>query len=315
MTSLKNICLLSLVCTLFACTSNNSRYSQKHDSIPTRLPSQSELQEPAPRLETPSRGGNKNYQVFGIPYKVLPTAEGYVETGTASWYGNKFHGHLTSNGETYDMYAFSAAHKSLPLPTYLRVTNLANNKSVIVRANDRGPFHQDRLIDLSYSAAYKLGYLEQGTAKVKIEAITASNLAKFTQPQVGSSEVIVSPYQQQRLVQETTTTAKVSTVIAKPAMRKVTPKATTIKPASIKPRTSASYSKFIHVLVTRDKLLADNTAKGLKFLMQVPVELTEKNELFRVQVGPIDDASQAKKLLANIHQQGYVEAYPLKSLK
>ncbi|MEW6996811.1 septal ring lytic transglycosylase RlpA family protein [Colwelliaceae bacterium BS250] len=311
MTSLKNICLLALICTLFACTSNNSRYSQKHDSIPTRLPSQSELKEPVPRVETPSRGGNKHYQVFGIPYKVLPTAEGYVETGTASWYGNKFHGHLTSNGETYDMYAFSAAHKSLPLPTYLRVTNLANNKSVIVRANDRGPFHQDRLIDLSYSAAYKLGYLKQGTAKVKVEAITATNLAKFTQPQVGSNDVIVSPYQQQSLEKETTTVAKASTVIAKP----VTTKAIWIKPATVKLTTPASYSKFIHVLVTRDKLLADNTAKGLKFLMQVPVELTEKNELFRVQVGPIDNANQAKKLLANIHQQGYVEAYPLKSLK
>lgn len=315
MTSLKNICLLSLVCTLFACTSGNSRYAQKHDSIPTRLPNQSELQEPAPKVETPSRGGNKNYQVFGIPYKVLPSAAGYIETGTASWYGNKFHGHLTSNGETYDMYAFSAAHKSLPLPTYLQVTNLANNKSVIVRVNDRGPFHGDRLIDLSYSAAYKLGYLKQGTAKVKIEAITATNLAKFTQPRVGSSEVIVSPYQQQRLEKETTTVVKTNTVIAKPVTTAFTTKASTIKPASVKARTPASYNKFIHVMVTRDKLLADNTAKGLKFLMQVPVELTMKNELFRVQVGPIDNANQAKTLLANLHKQGYPEAYPVKSLK
>jgi rare lipoprotein A len=92
--------------------------------------------------------------------------------GIASWYGKKFHGHLTSNGEIYNMYGMSAAHKNLPLPTYLKVTNLANSKSVIVRVNDRGPFHQNRIIDLSYSAAYKLDMLKTGTAKVKISAIT-----------------------------------------------------------------------------------------------------------------------------------------------
>lgn len=101
----------------------------------------------------------------------MPSSFGYSATGTASWYGTKFHGYHTSNGEIYDMYTMTAAHKSLPIPTYLRVTNLNNNRQVIVRVNDRGPFHGDRLIDLSYAAATKLGYASLGTAPVRIEAI------------------------------------------------------------------------------------------------------------------------------------------------
>ncbi|MBT0962154.1 septal ring lytic transglycosylase RlpA family protein [Denitromonas sp. IR12] len=95
----------------------------------------------------------------------------FRERGRASWYGRKFHGQRTSNGETYDMYAMSGAHKTLPLPSYVRVTNLSNGKSVIVRLNDRGPFHSGRIIDLSYAAAYKLGYLGQGSTEVEIETV------------------------------------------------------------------------------------------------------------------------------------------------
>ncbi len=166
-----------LSCALFsfaflASCSSSGRYQQHNDSIPTRLPNQAELKDATPRAETYSRGGNKDYQVLGKHYKVLTSAKNFEQTGIASWYGKKFHGHLTSNGEIYDMYSMSAAHKNLPLPTYLKVTNVANNKSVIVRVNDRGPFHQSRIIDLSYSAAYKLDMLKTGTAQVKITAIT-----------------------------------------------------------------------------------------------------------------------------------------------
>jgi rare lipoprotein A len=173
----KNLPLtLSLIVLSFvvaACSSNSGRYQQKNDSKPTRIPTQSELVDITPRAEPHSRGGNKSqYQVRGKTYSVLKSAQSFSQTGTASWYGNKFHGHLTSNGEIYNMYAMSAAHKNLPLPTYLKVTNNANNKSVIVRVNDRGPFHQDRIIDLSYSAAYKLGMMKTGVANVTITAIT-----------------------------------------------------------------------------------------------------------------------------------------------
>jgi rare lipoprotein A len=158
---------------------NSGRYQQKNDSTPTRIPTTSELVDATPRAELHSRGGNKNqYQVRRKTYSVLNTAEKFSQTGTASWYGKKFHGHLTSNGEIYNMYAMSAAHKNLPLPTYLKVTNNANNKSVIVRVNDRGPFHQDRIIDLSYSAAYKIGMMTTGVANVTITAITDFSVPK-----------------------------------------------------------------------------------------------------------------------------------------
>jgi len=162
-----------LLILLSACSNNYGRYQQSHDSTPTRLPHASELHDAIPRIEAKSRGGNKNnYEVRGKRYKVLDSADNFSQKGIASWYGKKFHGHLTSNGEIYNMYGMSAAHKNLPLPTYLQVTNLDNDKTVIVRVNDRGPFHQNRIIDLSYSAAFKLDMLKTGTANVLIEAIT-----------------------------------------------------------------------------------------------------------------------------------------------
>jgi rare lipoprotein A len=111
------------------------------------------------------------YTVLGKTYFPLQESKTYVASGTASWYGTKFHGQNTANGEVYDLYGMSAAHKTLPLPSYVRVTNLDNNKSVILRVNDRGPFYSDRIIDLSYAAAKKLGYAETGTARVKVEGI------------------------------------------------------------------------------------------------------------------------------------------------
>lgn len=126
-----------------------------------------------PRPEAKSRYGNgPNYEVFGKHYTVMPTANGYHERGVASWYGKKFHGNLTSNREVYDMYQMTAAHKTLPLPTYVRVRSLKNNKTIIVRVNDRGPFVHNRIIDLSYAAALKLDMVGTGTSLVEVEAIT-----------------------------------------------------------------------------------------------------------------------------------------------
>ena len=126
-----------------------------------------------PRVEPRSRLGNPPfYDVLGHRYYVLPTAEGYVARGVASWYGPTFHGIRTAMGEAYDMYAMTAAHKTLPLPCYVRVTNLRNGKSVVVRVNDRGPFVANRLIDLSYTAALKLDMVREGTTLVEVRAIT-----------------------------------------------------------------------------------------------------------------------------------------------
>jgi len=126
-----------------------------------------------PRIEPRSRNGNPPiYSVLGRRYTLLPSADGYVERGVASWYGPGFHGVSTSMGEPYDMYAMTAAHKTLPIPCYARVTNLINGRSVVVRINDRGPFVANRLIDLSYSAAAKLDMLRNGTAMVEVRVIT-----------------------------------------------------------------------------------------------------------------------------------------------
>ena len=142
------------------------------DSAPELPEDISALPEPVPKNEPRSHYGNRTpYTVLGETYNVLPSAKGYVERGIASWYGSKFHGRATSNFEAYDMYQFTGAHKTLPLPSYVRVTNLDNGRSAIVRINDRGPFHQGRLIDLSYAAAIKLGVNIHGTAPVEVRAI------------------------------------------------------------------------------------------------------------------------------------------------
>jgi rare lipoprotein A len=132
-----------------------------------------------PRVEPRSTRGNPlSYEVFGKRYVILPTADGYVERGVASWYGPDFHTRSTSSGEPYDMYAMTAAHKTLPIPAYARVTNLSNGRSVVVRINDRGPFVDNRIIDLSYTAAHKLGMTQAGTAFVEVQVITPGSTAE-----------------------------------------------------------------------------------------------------------------------------------------
>lgn len=148
------------------------------DGGPAIPPDVSQLPEPVPQAEPRARYGNRSpYTVLGRSYHVMESAAGYVQRGIASWYGEKFHGRATSSLEPYDMYAFSAAHKTLPLPTFARVTNLENGRSVVVRVNDRGPFHADRLIDLSYAAAVKLGVHARGTARVEVRALTPGETA------------------------------------------------------------------------------------------------------------------------------------------
>lgn len=149
----------------------SSRYRDTKDSVPPPL-DVSKLVEPVPKVEPRSLYGNKSpYNVRGKSYRVLPSARGYHQRGIASFYGNKFHGYKTSSLETYDMYAFSAASTTLPLPSYARVTNLETGKSVVVRVNDRGPFHDNRLIDLSYAAAVKIGIWPKGTGLVEVRGI------------------------------------------------------------------------------------------------------------------------------------------------
>ena len=131
-----------------------------------------------PRVEPLHKYANRPYEVFGKKYVPLASVQPFSQRGMASWYGKKFHGQKTSSGETYDMYKMTAAHPTLPIPSYARVTHVGNGKSVVVRVNDRGPFHAGRIIDLSYVAAYKLGYVGAGSAQVQVEAIAPAQPAR-----------------------------------------------------------------------------------------------------------------------------------------
>ena len=146
--------------------------SAKEDYAPTAPPAGlARLPDPVVRALPKSPRGNRPYMVWGTRYDVLDSAEGYDRRGLASWYGTKFNGRETSSGEVYDMFDLTAAHRSLPLPSYVRVTNTDNGKSTVVRVNDRGPFHPERIIDLSYAAAVKLGFHDQGVAPVRVQAV------------------------------------------------------------------------------------------------------------------------------------------------
>ncbi len=164
---------LSLIAILLLTSCATKQPPIINDNAPAVYPKNLEFTPDAvPRVEPKSRGGNRSsYEVFGKTYHVQPSSEGFTQRGIASWYGTKFHGNKTANGEVYNMYAMTAAHKTLPLPSYVEVTNLSNGKKIIVRVNDRGPFYQGRIIDLSYAAATKLGTLKSGTTNVEIKAI------------------------------------------------------------------------------------------------------------------------------------------------
>lgn len=164
----KGFLLVLVVLLMTAC-------SQVKDSAPANYAKQwHEIPDAVPVSVVPSRYGNpESYEVFGKTYYVLDSAKGFEQKGIASWYGNKFHGKRTSSGEEYDMYAMTAAHKTLPIPAYVAVKNLDNGREAIVKVNDRGPFHEGRIIDLSYAAATKLGVAKAGTANVVIRVISA----------------------------------------------------------------------------------------------------------------------------------------------
>ncbi len=169
--------LTLLVLVLAGCDGGGAR----RDSAPPGYPDLSHVPDAVPRAEPYRRANMRPYTVGGRTYHPLRSASGYRERGIASWYGSKFHGRPTASGERYDMYAMTAAHRTLPLPSYVRVTNLENGRSVVVRVNDRGPFHGNRIIDLSYAAASKIGMLGKGTALVEVVAIDPRHPERSTQ--------------------------------------------------------------------------------------------------------------------------------------
>jgi len=203
----------------------------------------------------------------------LQTAVGYQQQGVASWYGKKFHNHLTANGEVFNMFAMTAAHKTLPLPSFVRVTNLVNNKSVIVRVNDRGPFHSQRIIDLSYAAAYALGITATGTAQVEVTTITPSTAA------------MTATTQQFEKIKE-------------------------LKPIV---QVEAKQQLFIQVIASSNRQKLSELAEKLAVQLNQNYQLQQKGALYRLRLGPLKNKEQAQQLLDQLQNSGYNSAYMLYS--
>ena len=230
-----------------------------------------------PRDEPRSRYGNpETYEVFGRKYRVMKSSKGHVERGLASWYGPGFHAERTSSGEPYDMYAMTAAHKRLPIPCFVRVTNLENGRSVVVRVNDRGPFVGDRIIDLSYTAAWKLDMLRAGTAKVEIRVLEPGRRAP--PPPVVAAAMPAAP---------------VAAPIAAPA---------------------AGGGRLLQVGAFGSRANADALVSRLQASGIGGASVSEASvggrTVFRVRVGPVADAEQATQLADRLRAFGIPDARP-----
>ena len=273
---MKSTFLLTLLLSclfLTACSSTPSRYSMKIDSAPIHLIPDHEPSVVLPKYEPYRLANMRPYTINGIDYQPMLTGKGYAKIGNASWYGQKFHGHLTSNGEIFDMYEFTAAHKTLPLPSYAKVTNTQNGKSLIVRINDRGPFHPDRIIDLSFAAAKELDYLKTGTAPVNVEVI---HVSEDNWVSVGSSAPV--PLDE-------------------------------FLPAS--PLLVAKKQTFIQVIALSNKSTAQKKAEGLTALYQQKSKVASTGELHKILLGPFNLDSMAALALADLRKNGYPKAFLL----
>ena len=245
----------------------------------------SNVPDAAPTDVTPSRYGNASpYTVLGKTYTLVPACKGYHDRGIASWYGTQFHGGKTSDGETYDMYAMTAANKAVPIPCYARVTNLKNGKAVIVKINDRGPFVENRLIDLSYAAASKLGMLGTGTALVDVTAVGPGDL--------GPAPATVAP-------------APAVDVTALPSPATAAPAATPL-PSTGAPQIYLQVGAFAEQ-ANADAALQKISAGGIDHVLIVPVTEGSRT-LYKVRIGPVPDVDAVDALSAKLGPLGFPDA-------
>lgn len=266
----------------------SGRYSQRHDSAPHRIPGDLALHDATPHYIAPEQRKFSPYQVYGVHYRPMQDARHYLAEGEASWYGQKFHGYHTANGETYDMYSMTAAHKTLPLPTFVRVTNLANQRQAIVRVNDRGPFHGNRIIDLSFAAAKKLDMLKTGTAHVRIEAIHVEPDGTL-------------------YIAGQTAPVKTEQLLSADSKQAISPPA----PSLVGQATAGNKAWFIQVAALSDRNRVQQLARGLESLYQVPSHLPQENGIYRLRLGPIRDEQEADRLVNELRKSGYHNAYSL----
>ncbi|MFL0810953.1 MAG: septal ring lytic transglycosylase RlpA family protein [Agarilytica sp.] len=277
---MKCVRLLILVSSIAFSACSTMYVAEEKDSGPARPLDVSHIQEPVPRHEIRTKAGNSSpYKVLGKTYRVMQDPRGYKARGVASWYGKKFHGRRTANGELYDMYGMTAAHKTLPIPSYVRVTNLNNYRSVIVRVNDRGPFHGDRVIDLTYTAAKKLGFENSGTAKVSLEYLDPDKFqAKSTYPA-----------EQKRAGNE---------------------------PAAPSPKNSAGYALPENTYLQVGAFGRQDSAQafkqklaGLTSLGISIVPSKKRPEIYKVQVGPFKDNLQVLQLRQRLQEANYPDPH------
>jgi len=287
-------CLLTGCITLLilnGCGSLSSLLSEQ-DGFPNNPRDVSQIPNAVPKVEARSKYGNPaSYEVYGKRYTIQESNKDFEQQGIASWYGTKFQGRLTSSREPYDMYAMTAAHKTLPLPTYVEVTHLKNNRSVIVRINDRGPFKDGRIIDLSYSAAKKLGITKTGTGVVKIRSIDPRS------PQIHTTSAPA-------LITTVSVTPTLSTpALSTPALVTATPAApvlaTNNKIASTSEKTYLQMGAFVNRKNALDmqRRLQDITRVQINI---IPIPKTT-HTVYRVRIGPLANQAIIETLTQQIH--------------
>jgi rare lipoprotein A len=303
MNVLKNYTILIFaVSGLSACSVNNSRYSQKQDSVPEFHYGELALVDATPRYESYAPANFRPYTVLGKYYTPMRTAKGFEEYGLASWYGQKFHGHLTSNGEVYDMFSMTAAHKTLPLPSFVKITNLDNQKVIIVRVNDRGPFHPDRVIDLSYAAAKKLNFLATGVTNVKVEVVHVDKAGVMT---VGAGKPR-QPNVPPSLAQAENSPAMVAMVNTKTTLED----RVEIESAAII-NDSKPDQIFVQVAAFSNHKKVIELSEGLARLYQVPTDAPMIDNIYRLRLGPLKNEKKAEKLIQDLKSIGFDSAFPL----
>jgi rare lipoprotein A len=257
-------------------------------------------QDPVPVAEPLNKFANEPYIALGQTFVPDKSGKPYAAAGIASWYGKQFHGRKTASGETYDMYAMTAAHPTLPIPSYARVTNRKNNKSVIVRVNDRGPFHANRVIDLSYTAALKLGYVQQGSTDVIVESISSQQYASNQALSRPASAPVGSSIPQPVIVAAAPATLIKSipqpTTVISNQPQVINAAATVISSANNKPvyLQLGVFSNPTNANNFRDKILKD-----LAWLTE-PIEIFIIDKLYRVRVGPYVDTNLARSTSSRI---------------
>lgn len=291
-----------------AAGTSGGRYAMSGDAYPLEPPDVTKVPDAVPRIEPLSRGGNRpSYDVWGKTYHVLPDATGYAKRGTASWYGEKFHGYATSNGEIYDMYKMSAAHRSLPLPTYARVTSLDNGQSVIVRVNDRGPFHSEREIDLSYAAAARLGFLDNGTGPVKVEAIDAE---RWLAERGGATSSSADAPRQAQMASSSPSSSAASSPPATTqtaAPSSAAPAQASATPASSEAATSGD-AMYLQIAALGSPEGAQQLQRRLEGEQPHSVRVMNDANVYRVQVGPISSA-QESQVRESLRQAGFPQVF------